>query len=72
MRFEHLDAELKAVGNLLDLPIDLRLPPHPDRTNESLYAPTLGAAGRSVVDAVCRREIEMFGYAFRETTPEDR
>jgi hypothetical protein len=72
IRFEHLDAELDAVGHLLDLPIELRLPPDDDRAGELRYAAKLGRAGRAVVDAVCRREIEMFGYAFRETTPEER
>jgi hypothetical protein len=72
IRFEHLEAELDAVGHLLDLPIELRLPPHADRAAEVRYAAMLGAAGRKVVDTVCRREIQMFGYAFRETTPEDR
>ena len=72
IRYEHLDAELDAVGHLLDLPIELRLLPDPARAPDARYADTLGTAGRAVVDAACRREIEMFGYAFRETTPEDR
>jgi hypothetical protein len=72
IRFEHLDAELDHVGHLLDLPIELRLAPDADRAGEVRYAATLGAAGRAVVDAVCRREIETFGYAFRETAPDDR
>ena len=72
VRFEHLDAELDAVGHLLDLPIVLRLPPDADRAGDVRYAAKLGPEGRAVVDAVCRREIEMFGYAFRETAPDDR
>ena len=72
IRYEHLDAELDAVGHLLDLPIELRLGIEAHRAAEPRYADVLGAAGRVVVDTVCRREIEMFGYAFRETTPDDR
>jgi len=72
IRYEHLDTELDAVGHLLDLPIELRLPADPDRAPEPRYADVLGTAGRAIVDAACRREIEMFGYAFRETTPEER
>jgi hypothetical protein len=72
IRYEHLDGELDSVGHLLDLPIELRLAADPQRAPEPRYADALGAAGRAVVDAACRREIEMFGYAFRETAPEDR
>jgi hypothetical protein len=72
VRYEHLDAELDAIGHLLNLPIGLRLNVDPNRAPTVRYADALGAAGRAIVDAACRREIEMFGYAFRETTPEDR
>ena len=72
VRYEHLDAELDAIGHLLDLPIELRLPADAARAPIVRYADALGAEGRAVVDAVCRREIEMFGYAFRETERDDR
>lgn len=72
VRYEHLDAELDSIGHLLDLPIELRLPADAARAPIVRYADALGPDGRAIVDTVCRREIEMFGYAFRETEPDDR
>jgi len=71
IRYEHLDSELEAVRNLLNLPepiefpaIEMRPPPH--------YSTVLGPTERALIDAACAREIELFGYAFREVAPEDR
>ncbi len=71
IRFEHLAAELEAVGNLLNLPQRLSLPAG-NVAAEAHYSSMLGPAERAVIDAACAREIETFGYAFSEIAPEDR
>ncbi len=72
VRFEHLGAELEAIGNLLNLPQPLRLPTPNTAPAPSHYSSTLGPSERAVIDAACAREIETFGYAFSEVAPEDR
>jgi hypothetical protein len=72
IRYEHLDAELDAVGHLLNLPGELSLAtPRPEAV-ACHYSAVIGPAERALIDAVCAREIETFGYAFREVAPEDR
>jgi hypothetical protein len=72
IRFEHLDAELDAVGHLLNLPTPLTLPDTDRAASAGHYSARIGPAERALVDAACVREIEMFGYGFREVAPEDR
>ncbi len=71
IRFEHLDAELDAVGHLLNLPGTLcRAAAHTPATCH--YSAVLGPTERKLINAANAREIEMFGYGFREVAPEDR
>lgn len=71
IRYEHLDAELDAVGHLLNLPKTLSLAA-PRSSAPCHYSAVIGRAERALIDVACAREIETFGYAFREVAPEDR
>lgn len=70
IRYEHLEAELEAVRNLLNLPGPIALQASGARAPH--YSAAIGARERALVDAACAREIELFGYAFSEVAPEDR
>ena len=70
IRYEHLDAELEAVRNLLNLPAPITLGTRADRVSH--YSTVIGPAERALLDRACAREIELFGYAFSEVAPEDR
>jgi hypothetical protein len=70
IRHEHLDAELEAVGHLLGLSGSIALPATTQRTAH--YSALIGPTERALIDAACAREIDLFGYAFREVAPEDR
>jgi hypothetical protein len=70
IRYEYLDTELEAVRNLLNLPEPIVLPA--DSSPTCHYSALLGPTERALIDAACAREIELFGYAFREVAPEDR
>jgi hypothetical protein len=72
IRYEHLDAELAAVGHLLNLPREVSLATPRPAAAGCHYSAVLGPAERALIDAACAREIETFGYAFREVAPEDR
>lgn len=71
IRYEHLDTELEAVRNLLNLPEPIVLPAA-DTGLTGHYSAVLGPTERALIDSACAREIELFGYAFREVAPEDR
>jgi hypothetical protein len=70
IRYEHLDTELEALRNLLNLPAPMALEAPPARAPH--YSAVIGATERALIDAACAREIELFGYAFSEVAPEDR
>lgn len=70
IRYEHLEAELEAVRNLLNLPGPIAVPANGVRTSH--YSAAVSAPERALIDAACAREIELFGYAFSEVAPEDR
>jgi len=70
IRYEHLDAELEAVRNLLNLPAPIALGLRTERASH--YSTVIGPSERALLDRVCAREIELFGYAFSEVAPEDR
>lgn len=70
IRYEHLEDELEAVGNLLSLPEPITVKASGERASH--YSATIGAPERALIDAACAREIELFGYAFSEVAPEDR
>lgn len=70
IRHEHLDTELEAVRNLLNLPAPITLDVAPARASH--YSSAIGATERALIDAACVREIELFGYAFSEVAPDDR
>ncbi len=70
IRYEHLDTELEALRNLLNLPAPMALEAPPARARH--YSTVIGANERALIDAACAREIELFGYAFSEVAPEDR
>ena len=70
IRYEHLDTDLEAVRNLLNLPTPIALGPNAPSGRH--YSAVIGATERALVDAACAREIELFGYAFSEVAPEDR
>jgi hypothetical protein len=71
IRFEHLDAELEAVGQLLNLPEPLALPTR-ERPAACHYSAVIGPKERKLIDTACAREIELLGYSFAEVAPEDR
>jgi len=70
IRFEHLAAELDAVGHLLNLPAELFQAIEWPQTCH--YSAVLGPAERALIEAACAPEIELFGYGFAEVAPEDR
>ncbi len=70
IRYEHLEAELEAVRNLLNLPAPIAL--SGGIAPASHYSAAIGPTERALIDAACAREIELFGYAFSEVAPEDR
>ena len=70
IRYEHLETELEAVRNLLNLPAPIQLGPNPERASH--YSTAIGSTERALIDAACAREIELFGYAYSEVAPEDR
>jgi len=72
IRYEHLAAELQAVHNLLNLAAPVVLPPEVHLDDRRHYSTRLGATERAIIDAVCKREIETFGYGFAEIAPENR
>ena len=72
VRFEHLDAELDAIGQLLNLAAPLQLPARDTSTAMPHYSTRIGAPERALIDTACAGEIELLGYAFREVAPEDR
>ena len=72
IRYEHLDSELDAVGHLLNLPERLAVTATARATAACHYSAILGPTERALIDAACAREIETFGYGFREVAPEDR
>jgi hypothetical protein len=72
VRFEHLNAELDAIGQLLNLPAPLQLPARDNGAAMPHYSTRIGAPERALIDTACAREVELLGYAFREVAPEDR
>ena len=72
IRYEHLAAELQAVHGLLNLTQPVVLPPQVHLDDRRHYSTWVGAAERAIIDAVCKREIETFGYGFAAVAPEDR
>jgi len=72
LRYEHLAAELQAVSNLLNLPESVELEPEVRLDDRRHYSTMLGATERAMIEGVCKREIETFGYGFAAVAPEDR
>lgn len=72
IRYEHLAAELDAVSNLLNLEQPVILEPEAHRYDQPHYSTLLGDTERAIIDGVCKREIETFGYGFAVVAPEDR
>ncbi len=73
VRFERFAADLEDVRNLLDLPEPLQVQA-PTGQNDQLphYSQVLGSKERAIIDAVCRREIELFDYGFRRPERPDK
>ena len=65
--YENLAAELEEIRLHLALPEPVPLPraKSTHRTEKSHYSELIGEAERAVIDAACRREIELLGYQFR-------
>jgi hypothetical protein len=64
--FERLPQELEEIRTQLALPEPLSLPraKGTHRAERSHYSQLIGPAERAVIDAACRREIELLGYRF--------
>lgn len=65
--YENLATQLEEVRQRLALPEPVTLPraKSTHRTEKSHYSELIGEAERVVIDATCRREIDLLGYEFR-------
>jgi hypothetical protein len=66
--YERLAEQLEEVRRHIGLPEPLSLPraKGTHRAERSHYSQLIGPAERAVIDAACRREIELLGYRFGE------
>ncbi len=67
--YENLATQLEEIRQHLALPEPVTLPraKSTHRTEKLHYSELIGEAERAVIDATCRREIELLGYQFRST-----
>jgi hypothetical protein len=65
--YENLATQLEEIRRHLALPEPVTLPraKSTHRTEKSHYSELIGDAERAVIDATCRREIDLLGYQFR-------
>jgi hypothetical protein len=65
--YENLATQLEEIRQHLALPEPVTLPraKSTHRTEKSHYSDLIGEAERAVIDATCRREIDLLGYEFR-------
>jgi hypothetical protein len=64
--YENLASQLEEIRQHLALPEPVTLPraKSTHRTEKSHYSELIGDAERAVIDATCRREIDLLGYQF--------
>jgi hypothetical protein len=67
--YENLASQLEEIRQHLALPEPVTLPraKSTHRTEKLHYSDLIGEAERAVIDATCRREIDLLGYEFRST-----
>jgi hypothetical protein len=67
IRYEQLADELEEVRRQLGLPepIDLPRAKGQHRADKAHYSALIGPAEKAIIDRVCAREIEQFGYRFQ-------
>jgi len=68
-RYEDLTGELVRIAQTIGLPSAIALPEtkSSSRTDRRPYQDVMGRAERAVIDRLCAREIDHFGYRFEDT-----